>query len=171
MEQSKQGRDVVELMELVDHINERVIDNPNETSGPGAKKRNTPNDYTRQQVADMLQYASEFVKSGKQMESWPYDQEWLNKVGSTMKEFLTLKKGDPALNYEPGKMQGDHHAKPYSKTSYGSADKGKASADMKGEGPGPVRGKKMKSRSEYNPGEVTFSKWGKGKGRARGKEK
>lgn len=149
MEQSKQAQDVIELQELLDKINEEGIENPNKTSGPGAVNRKTKNDYTRQEVSDLLQYAQKFVSAGKQVESWPYGQQWLNQVGSTMKEFMKLRKGDPALDYKEGEMQGDHHSKSYGAHDGRKADKGKASSDMKGGGPGPVRGSEMKK--EYNP--------------------
>ena len=150
MEQSKDALDVIELQELFDKINEEgMVKDPNSTGGPGVVSRKTKNDYTRQEVSDLLQYASKFVKAGKQIQSFPFEQKWLNQIGSTMKEFMNLRKGDPALDYKEGEMQGDHHAKSYGGHSGNKADKGKASSDLKGGGPGPVRGSEMKK--EYNP--------------------
>jgi hypothetical protein len=119
-----------------------------ETSGPGAKKRNTRNDYTREEVSKMLDYAKQFVNNKKKIESWKYGQDWLNNVGDAMKEFIQIDPGNP--EYEEGEMQGDHHSKPYSKTSYGNAAKGKVDQDMKGKSPGPQRGKKMDKDYDIN---------------------
>lgn len=111
-----------------------------ETSGPGSKKRNTRNDYTREEVAQMLQYATKFAKDGKRVKSWKYSQDWLNKVGDSMRQFINLKSGDPALDYEEGTMQGQASEWGYSPNKYGKA---KEDAQAKGQGPGPQRGSKM----------------------------
>lgn len=154
MRQSKQAEEMLELMGMIDAVDvteENEIRSPNETSGPGAKKRSTPNDYTRQDIAKMLDYAKQYITGGKQQDSWEYDQSWLNMVGDALKQFMTVRSGDPALGYEMGKMQNDMHSSDdYGKLSYGSADKGKNTGDMKSAGPGPVRGKKMDSEYSMN---------------------
>jgi len=118
-----------------------------DTSGPGAKKRTTRNDYTKQEVADMLQYAQKFINNGKQVESWKYSQDWLNAVGNTMRQFINLNSGDPALDYEPGEMQGQASDWGYKPNKHGKAN---ADANMKGNSPGPQRGSKMSSEHDIN---------------------
>jgi len=157
MKQSKQAQEMLDLMELVDEVNLDETSYPNSdmrgkttlpdggpfgrpsAQGPGTVNRGTPNDYTRQQVVDMLSYAQKFLnKNSKQVESWKYGQQWLNMIGSGMKEFMTLRKGDPGLEYQDSKHGDDAHAKPYSKISGGHADKGSASAEMKGKAKGDL---------------------------------
>lgn len=154
MRQSKQAEEMLELMGIVDQVDvneEGGIRNPNETSGPGAKKRSTPNDYTRDDIAKMLDYAKQYIMAGEQQDSWDYDQNWLNMVGDGLKQFMTLRQGDPAFDYEMGKMQNDmHDDDDYGDISYGKADKGKYTGDMKSSGPGPVRGKKMDKEYDHN---------------------
>lgn len=152
MRHSKEAEEMLELAELVDGINEAgMIQNPTDTSGPGAKKRSTPNDYTREDVAKMLDYAKQFVIGGKQQSSWEFDQNWLNMVGDGLKQFMTLRQGDPALDYEPGTMQGNmHNDADYGDISFGKADKGKYTGDMKSPGPGPQRGRKMDKDYDHN---------------------
>lgn len=154
MRQSKQAEEMLELMGIVDQVDvneESGIQNPNEVSGPGAKKRSTPNDYTREDIVKMLDYAKQYVMSGDQQDSWSYSQDWLNMVGDGLKQFMTLKKGDPAFDYEMGKMQNDmHDPANYGDISFGKADKGKYTGDMKSDGPGPVRGKKMDKEYDHN---------------------
>lgn len=155
MKQSKQAEEMLELMALVDEVELDEGTYPNQdmkgkaglpdsgpfgrptAQGPGTVNRGTPNDYTRNQVVDMLNYAAKFLnKNAKQVDSWKYGQQWLNMIGSGMKEFMTLRKGDPGLEYQDAKHGDDAHAKPYSKISQKNADKGKASAEMKGKAQG-----------------------------------
>lgn len=154
MIQSKQAQEMIDLMGILDEVNvneEGMIKNPNQTSGPGAKKRSTPNDYTRDDIAKMLDYAKQYVIGGNQQDSWEYDQNWLNMVGDALKQFMTLKSGDPALGYEMGKMQGDmQNRDDYGDISFGKADKGKYTGDMKSDGPGPRRGRKMDKEYDHN---------------------
>lgn len=154
MRYSKQAEEMLELMGMVDEVEvneEGMIKNPNQTSGPGAKKRSTPNDYTRDDIAKMLDYAKQYVIGGKQQDSFQYDQSWLNMVGDALKQFMTIRSGDPALTYQMGQMQGDmHNSDDYGDISFGKADKGKYTGDMKSDGPGPVRGKKMDKEYNHN---------------------
>jgi hypothetical protein len=153
MKQSKQAEEMLELMALVDEVELDEATYPNQdmrgkatlpdgfggpsAKGPGTVNRGTPNDYTRQQVADMLSYAQKFMnKNAKQIESWKYGQQWLNMIGNGMKEFMTLRKGDPGLEYQEHKPQGDQHAEKYSGISQKNADKGSASAEMRGKSKG-----------------------------------
>lgn len=134
--------------------------------GPGASNRSTPNDYTRQQVTDMLSYAQKFLnKNAKQVESWKYGQQWLNMIGSGMKEFMTLRKGDPGLEYQDSKHGDDAHAKPYSKISQKNADKGKASAEMRGKAQGALTNRSKEGDidiSRKKSQDISFGKAAKG---------
>jgi len=124
-----------------------------DTSGPGTSKRTTRNDYTRKEINDMLRHAQKFIKDGKQVKSWKYSQDWLNAVGNTMKQFIDLKSGDPALNYEQGKMQGNAEEWGYKPNKYGKAS---ADAQAGAQGPGPQRGSKMDT--DYNINKMRSTK-------------
>ena len=138
MDNSKQAKEMMQYMSLVEEM--------------GSKKN-----YSTQDIASMMKTAVKMVDGGRRgVKSWSYSQDMLNKVGSAMREFISLRKGDPALDYKEGEMQGDQHDEPYGKHSYEKADKGRASADMKGQGPGPVRGKAMDKG--YNPNSYSRGK-------------
>lgn len=109
MRQSKEAEEMMKLMNIVEKvvISEEEIADPNSTTGPGSISRKTKNDYTREEVKALLDYARTMVNDGKQLESWEKGQDWLNAVGNAMKRFVNLKKGDPALDYEEGKQGGD----------------------------------------------------------------
>jgi hypothetical protein len=170
MKQSKQAEEMLELMDLVDEVDLSEASYPGQdmrgksdlpaggpfgkasASGPGSSNRSTPNDYTREKVVDMLQYAAKFItKNAKQVDSWKYGQEWLNAIGSGMKEFMTLKKGDPGLEYKEHTPQGDQHAQKYSQISQKNAAKGGANQDAKGKAKGDTT-----NRSKE--GEIDISK-------------
>lgn len=157
IEQSSSPDEAIEIVQNMmqsNEANDSMVWTPNETKGPGAKTYKKGNVYTRDQVDSMLKLASKFTSDGKQLESWKYSQEWLNAVGSTMKQFLDLQKGDPALNYDPAKMQGNPYDWGYSPNKN---DKAKADANMAGEGPGPSRGKKMDKSHDINSRRKTGS--------------
>lgn len=154
MKQSKQAQEMINLMNMVDEVIEEAS-YPNQNmkgkaglpdmgpfakpsaAGPGSSNRGTPNDYTRQQVVDMLNYAAKFInKNAEKVDSWDYGQDWLNMIGSGMKEFMNLKKGSPNQNYEPGTHQKAAGEVSKSGISFGKADKGSASADAKGKAKG-----------------------------------
>lgn len=141
--------EAIEIVQNMMQSNEAndMIWTPNDTKGPGAKSYKKGNVYTREQVDSMLKMASKFTKDGKQLESWKYGQDWLNAVGDAMKQFIDLQSGDPALNYEMGKMQGQASDWGYKPNQYGKA---KADAEMAGQGPGPGRGKKMSKDYDIN---------------------
>lgn len=180
MKQSKQALEMIEFMDLVDEIDVSEgypnlagkTDLPNvgpesrpSGGGPGTVNRKTPNDFTRDEVSDMLSYAAKFVKNGKQMESWRYSQEFLNKVGTAMSEFMTLRKGDPALDYKEG-GPGDHYSEPYSKISQKNAAKGSASAELKGKSQGDTTNRSKEFEidiSNKTSQDVSFGKADKGK--------
>jgi hypothetical protein len=183
MKQSKQAEQMIEFMEMIDQIDisERdymsnmagKTDLPQDTpaskasgGGPGTVNRSTPNDYTRDEVSMMLDYASKFVKDAKQMESWKYSKEFLNTVGAAMSEFMTLRRGDPGLEYQDAEMQGDQHAQPYSKISQKNAAKGSASAELKGKAQGDTtnRSKEFETDiSKKGSQDISFGKADKGK--------
>ena len=149
MKQSKQAQEMIDLMNLVDEVELSEASYPTQNmggkaglpdmgpfagpsaSGPGSEKRSTPNDYTRQQVVDML-----INKNKDKIDSWDYGQDWLNSIGSGMREFLTLKKGSPNQKYEPASHQKAAGEVSSKSISYGKADKGSVSADLKGKAKG-----------------------------------
>jgi len=172
MKQSKQAEEMLEFMSLVDKIDLNEAGYPSwdmkgqaglpemgpfgksAASGPGSSNRTTPNDYTREQVVQMLDYTKKFMeKNAKQIQSWKYSQSWLNMIGSGMKEFMNLKKGDPGLEYKEAIHGGDQHTEKFGMHSYKNADKGGASQDMKGKAKGDTTNK---SREE--PGLLDISK-------------
>jgi len=185
MKQSKQAEEMIELMALVDEVNLDETTRPSQdmkgkanlpdggpfgkasASGPGSSNRKTPNDYTRDQVVDILSYAAKFInKNAKQVQSWKYGQQWLNMIGSGMKEFMTLKKGDPGLEYQEHKPQGDHHAEKYSGISQKNAAKGSASAEMKGKAKGDLMNRSKEGDidiSRKKEQSISFGKADKGK--------
>jgi len=152
MKQTKQGQEILDFMDLVDEIElDEMSSNmagnlglPSKGpfsnasgSGPGTVNRNTPNDYSQDQVADILNYASNFIKKNSdKIESWEYGQEWLNTVGSGMKEFMNLRKGDPNLEYKEHTPGGDAHSGSYGKLSQNKAARAKESSDMRGKSTG-----------------------------------
>lgn len=157
MKQSKQAEEMIGLMALVDEVNLDETTRPSQdmkgkaslpdggpfgkasASGPGSSNRKTPNDYTRDQVVSMLSYTAKFInKNAKQVQSWKYGQQWLNMIGSGMKEFMTLKKGDPGLEYQEHKPQGDHYAGKYGQLSQKRSAKGSASAEIRGKAKGDL---------------------------------
>jgi hypothetical protein len=116
----------------------------------------------------MLNYAAKFInKNGGKIESWDYGQDWLNAIGSGMKEFLTLKKGSPNQNYEPATHQKAASEVSKSGISFGKADKGNASADAKGKAKGDttVNSKEFdtsidKKKLKYGFGKGSFKGYG-----------
>jgi len=185
MKQSKQAQEMIELMNLVDEVNLDEATYPKQdmkgkvglpdsgpfgkaaASGPGSSNRSTPNDYTREQVVNMLGYAAKFInKNAKQVQSWKYGQQWLNMIGSGMKEFMTLRKGDPNLEYQEHKPQGDHHAGKYSQLSQKHAAKGSASAEMRGKAKGDLMNRSKEGDidiSRKKEQSISFGKADKGK--------
>jgi len=185
MKQSKQAEEMIELMALVDEVNLDETTYPSHdmkgkaglpdsgpfgkasAAGPGASNRGTPNDYTREQVTGMLNYAAKFInKNAKQVQSWKYGQQWLNMIGNGMKEFMTLKKGDPGLEYQEHKPQGDQHAERYSQISQKHAAKGSASAEMRGKSKGDTTNRSKEGDidiSRKKEQSISFGKADKGK--------
>lgn len=160
MEQSKQALEMIELMDLVDEVNIEEdgqsmagkaslpgIKSSAKGTGPGAVARKTPNDYTQQEVADLMSYASKFFKKTGEVASWPGGQDWLNMVGSGMKEFMKLKKGSPNQEYKEHTPKGDAHANQYGKLSQQKADKAKASADLRGKSTGATTSRSKEDSS------------------------
>ncbi len=179
MKQSKQALEMLDLMSLVDEVNldetssqdlkgKASLPKPGPSgsaSGPGTVNRKTPNDYTQDQVVDMLQFAAKFIsKNGKQVDSWKYGKEWLNAIGSNMKEFMTLKKGSPNQDYKESKMGGDHMSNKYGGLSQNKADKGSAGADLRGKAKGDTTYKSTEGNIDISKKEqsIGFGKAGKG---------
>jgi hypothetical protein len=131
MEQSKQAKEIMNLMDLTDQLAEegviQVTKAPSSaySSGPGA-----PATYTKAQILSMLEYTRSMVKKGAA------DANMLNKIGIGMQEFVSLKKGDPALDYKEGDMGDDAHNKPYGALSQNKAAKASASAELRGKADG-----------------------------------
>lgn len=157
MKQSDRAQEMIDLMDLVDQV-DLAEDNQDmkgkaalppmgawgkpSASGPGTVNRGTPNDYTRDQVTDMLKFATKFIsKNGKQLDSWKYGKEWLNSVGAGMKEFMTITKGSPNQEYKEATHGGDMLNGKYGGLSQNKADKGSASADLKGKATGNTTNK------------------------------
>jgi hypothetical protein len=186
MEQSKQAKEMIELTKLLDKVNLNEVTYPSSNmagkaglpemgpfgkpyaAGPGSSNRKTPNDYTQDEVVKMLDYTKKFVqKNANQIQSWKYGQQWLNSIGSGMKEFMTLRKGDPGLEYQEHKPQGDQHSEKYSKISFKHAAKGGAHQDMKGKSQGDTTNRSKEFEVDISKKKsqgIGFGKSEKGKG-------
>lgn len=160
MEQSRQGQEMIDLMDLVDEVDLEEdsqsmagkaglpgVKSSAKGTGPGAVARKTPNDYTQQEVADLMSYASTFFKKNGEVASWKGGQDWLNMIGSGMKEFAKLKKGSPNQEYKEHTPKGDAHASKYGSLSQQKADKGKASADLRGKSTGATTNRSKEDSS------------------------
>jgi len=133
----------MDMEKFIEMAEETNIWDPKETKGPGTSKRTTKNDYTRDEVAKMLDFARKFVSNKKNIESWEYGQDWLNDVGSTMKQFMTIKSGNP--EYKEGEMD-DMYSMSYNQMK--GKKSGKADLNNDTAGPGPVRGSEIKTSIE-----------------------
>lgn len=135
MEQSKGAKEIINLMNTVDKLAEEgVIQTTAAPKGPWAGGPGAPaKQYSKEQVLSMLDYAKSFVKKGEA------DSNMLTKIGVGMEEFMKLRKGDPALDYEEGKHGDDAHDKPYGALSQNKAAKASASAELKGKAAGSFR--------------------------------
>jgi len=138
MEHSKNGQEMVELMNAVESIDMseeamlEMVKDPNSASGPGTKKEKSPNDYRPQEIQAMLRDMARYVKSGKAPKSWKGDfQSYLNMVGKGMEQFKKIRLGNP--EYKEGTMKGD-----MMNMSYNPNKKDKGTMGSK---PGPIRGK------------------------------
>jgi len=135
MEQSKGAQEILNLMEKVDQLAEEgVIQVTNAPKGPWASGPGAPaKQYSKEQILSILDYAKAFVKKGEA------DANMLTKIGVGMEEFVKLRKGDPALDYEESKHGDDAHDKPYGALSQNKAAKASASAELKGKASGSSR--------------------------------
>lgn len=126
MEQSKEAMEMIELMDAVDKIDineDDKIRDPNSIGGPGTKKQNSPNNYTREECKHLLSYAMKFVKDGKAPKGFSGDfQGFLNMVGKGMEQFKKINNGNP--DYQEGQMKGDMLGHSYNPNKYDKGNTG-----------------------------------------------